>query len=106
MSKHLIKRTARYAGLFKALSNPNRLRIFMRLVSCCSSGKASCSMQNIRSHVGAIGSGLGVAPSTVSHHIKELNRAGLINMKRSGQHIQCWVEPDVLKELSDFFELP
>ncbi len=46
---------------------------------------------------------LDIAPSTVSHHIKELTRAGLIATGRSGREIRCWVEPEVLSELSEFF---
>jgi ArsR family transcriptional regulator len=48
---------------------------------------------------------LGIVPSTVSHHIKELRRAGLIRMERRGQKIECWVDPEVLKELAGFFSV-
>ena len=73
-----------YAGKFKALSNPNRLKIFLRLVSmCCQTvtedelekevnGKAAikgCAC------VGDIGQFLGIVPSTISHHLKELRQA-------------------------------
>ena len=44
-----------------------------------------------------------LAPSTVSHHIKELHRAGLIEMKRSGQRIECWIPEQVLSALLGFF---
>jgi DNA-binding transcriptional ArsR family regulator len=40
----------------------------------------------------------------LSHHIKELSRAGLIRMERRGQHVDCWVEPAVVEELSRFFQ--
>lgn len=53
--------------------------------------------------VGDLGKDLQIAPSTVSHHIKELHRAGLITTERCGQSIRCRVEPEVLKELGDFF---
>jgi ArsR family transcriptional regulator len=35
----------------------------------------------------------------VSHHIKELRGAGLIQTRRQGQNIECWVDPDILEEL-------
>ena len=41
-------------------------------------------------------------PSIVSHHIKELYRAGLIRTKRKGQNVQCWIDPEVLKDLARF----
>lgn len=53
--------------------------------------------------VGDLAGELDIAPSTVSHHIKELTRAGLIATGRSGREIRCWVEPEVLRELSEFF---
>ena len=38
MSKYRDKNIERYAEMFKALSNPNRLKIFMKLTSCCEPG--------------------------------------------------------------------
>lgn len=92
-----------FADVFGALSNPNRLKIFLRLVSCCEPGSV-CDMETgMRACVGELGKDLGIAPSTVSHHIKELNQAGLINMERRGQSIECWIDPKTLITLSGFF---
>lgn len=96
----------RLAGMFKALSNPNRLKIFLKLASCCSptpKGNVMYSVDEACACVGELGRDLGVVPSTVSHHIKELHRAGLISMKRDGQTIRCSVEPKTVEELSSFF---
>ena len=105
--------TERLAEAFKALSNPNRLRIFLQLMNCCTPGTV-CSAEGVtadlvttdhvtKSCVGDLGEGLAIAASTLSHHIKELNRAGLIHMERRGQHIDCWVDPDTVDELNRFF---
>jgi ArsR family transcriptional regulator len=91
------------ADIFKALSNPNRLQIFLRLVSCCAPGTVCSIDSEGGAFVGDLSKDLEIVPSTVSHHIKELRRAGLINMKRKGQKIECWVAPDVLENLSKFF---
>ncbi|MBM3142301.1 MAG: helix-turn-helix transcriptional regulator [Chloroflexi bacterium] len=96
----------RLAGTFKALSNPHRLSIFMRLASCCTPGEACKTDADIRECVGAVGKNLGLAPSTISHHIKELHRAGLIKMKRRGQTVECWVDPETLDSLAEFFKQP
>ena len=92
-----------HAAQFKALSNPNRLALFKRLMSCCVPGTICNTDEAIRYCVGELGKGLDIAPSTVSHHLKALNQAGLIQMERQGKTIHCWVEPEILDELAHFF---
>jgi ArsR family transcriptional regulator len=91
------------AEAFKALSNPHRLALFHRLMTCCVPGTVCDAEQAARLCVGELGEGLEIAPSTLSHHLKELNRAGLIRMERQGKNIHCWVEPAVLKTMTEFF---
>ena len=95
----------RIAEMLKALSNPNRLKIFLRLASVCCVRVAApgADGDDIRERVGELGKYLEVAPSTVSHHLKELRQAGLIRMERRGQCILSWVEPDTLERLARFF---
>jgi ArsR family transcriptional regulator len=97
------------SGTFKALSNPHRLRIFLRL-ACCSAKSDEGATENgegqICECVGVLGKDLGIAPSTVSHHLKELHRSGLIRMRRRGKSVDCWVDPDVLNSLASFFKQP
>jgi len=93
----------KFADIFRALSNPNRLQIFMRLVSCCSAGTVCSVDSDGGAFVGDLSKDLDIVPSTVSHHIKELRQSGLIKMRRKGQKIECWVEPEVLENLSKFF---
>lgn len=91
------------AAQFKALSNPHRLALFKRMMSCCVPGTVCDADEASRFCVGELGEGLDIAPSTLSHHLKELSRAGLIQMERQGKTIQCWVEPEVLHQLSRYF---
>lgn len=96
------------AEALRALSHPHRLRIFMRLVRCCPSG-ASCdppSGEAVAPCVGDLGADLGIVPSTVSHHMKELRRAGLVRMERRGQLVVCQVDEDMLETLARFFADP
>lgn len=93
------------AEMFKALGNPHRLAIFQRLTSCCVPGTVCDVRDAMCFTVGEIGEDLDIAPSTISHHLKELFRAGLIETRRNGKNIECWIEPKVLEQLSNFFEL-
>jgi ArsR family transcriptional regulator len=93
----------RYAEIFKALSNPHRLKIFLNLVSCCAPGTVWTVEAQESRCVGDLARDLDIVASTVSHHIKELRRAGLIKMRRVGQKIECWVDPKIIKELEEFF---
>jgi ArsR family transcriptional regulator, arsenate/arsenite/antimonite-responsive transcriptional repressor len=92
-----------YAEIFKALSNANRLKIFCRLVGCCKPGTIGVITADNTTCVGDLGQELDIVPSTVSHHIKELRRVGLIKTQRRGQNIECWVDPDIVDNLRLFF---
>jgi len=90
-----------YAEAFKALSNPNRLAIFLHLVSCCPPG-TSCSFdEEMKKCVGDLGRGLDIGQPTISHHIKELRTAGLIHVEKRGKYTECWVDGDTVQLLSD-----
>ncbi len=90
------------ADMFKALGNPHRLAIFHRLATCCEPGTC-CDLEAVRYTVGQLGEGLEIAPSTLSHHLKELHRAGLIEMERRGKQVICWIDAAVLDRLAGFF---
>lgn len=101
MSKYQTQDLVRYAEVFKALSNANRLAIFLHLVACCPPG-TSCSFDDeVRRCVSDLGRGLDIAPSTISHHIKELRIAGLIHVAKKGRFTKCWVDAETVGRLSD-----
>lgn len=91
------------AQMFRALSNPHRLGLFHRLTTCCAPGTECSTAEASQFCVGELGEGMDIAPSTLSHHLKELHRAGLIEMQRRGKNVVCWVVPDTLNELAVFF---
>jgi ArsR family transcriptional regulator len=93
-----------FAEMFKALSNPHRLEIFLRLASCCSSGSRSTSEEESRRFVGELALGLKIAPSTVSHHIKELRQAGLITVERIGKNVECRINEQAVAQLATLLE--
>jgi ArsR family transcriptional regulator len=104
MSNYQIRLT-QLADQFKALSNPHRLALFQRLMTCCAPG-TKCGVDDTeRFCVGDLGEGLDIAPSTLSHHLKELQRCGLIQTERRGKNVQCWIDPAELEHLRVFFQL-
>lgn len=102
-----------YSKIFKALSNEQRLKIFMIIYEgCCDSKResvfplkpGSCcpvagSMEKAFSMVCGC---MKLSRSTISHHFKELQSAGLITCQREGQTIRCRVNPEAIKEIKDF----
>jgi ArsR family transcriptional regulator len=104
MSNNRNEEIDEFAEIFKALSNPNRLKIFIRLASCCAPGTVSLIDEDHTAYVGELSGELDVGKSTVSHHIKELRRVGLLKTERRGQKIACWVDPERVKALGMFFD--
>jgi DNA-binding transcriptional ArsR family regulator len=77
---------------FAALSQETRLRIVRRLVRAGPGGLPA----------GAIADGLGISPSNVSFHLKELDRAGIIAARREARSIIYSVNYDGLRGLIRF----
>ena len=73
------------AKIAKALADPTRLEIY-RLIS--RSPDTICS---------AVVSHCELSPATISHHLRVLSEAGLIETRREGQFIHNRATPDTLK---------
>jgi len=69
----------------KALADKTRLRIFEAI--------SACKHMNC----GEIVSMRGVTPATVSHHLKILSEAGLINCRREGQFVYSQADPETIE---------
>ena len=74
------------AGIFKALSDPTRLR----LIKLLSDGQSLC--------VNALTHKAGVTQSAVSQHLRILRQIGLVNGCRCGCHIHYSLNQDLLKQ--------
>jgi DNA-binding transcriptional ArsR family regulator len=80
------------ASNLEALGNPTRLKIYRALVRAGDAGLP----------VGRLQDKLKIAPSTLSHHIKTLMAAGLINQVREATTLVCHANYDVMRGLVDF----
>jgi ArsR family transcriptional regulator len=103
MSNYRIIEPEEKARIFQALANPHRLAILERLTSCCPPGAVREVGDQTRAVVGDIGQDLDIAPSTLSHHLKELTRAGLIKTERRGKNVVCWIDSEMLNSLANYF---
>jgi ArsR family transcriptional regulator len=94
-------RPAELARVFKALGDPTRLAIFELIRDGVDQHEGHTSRELART-VSGIASGFDVSLSTVSHHLKELRAAGLIQCERRGQSIYCSIDPAVLTDVERF----
>jgi len=80
------------AEIFKALSDPTRLRL-VKLLSECSPGECQGALC-----VNALAHRLGVTQSAVSQHLRVLRQAGLVNGERHGHFVHYSLDRDRLEQ--------
>ena len=85
-------RTAAYADMFSALGAEPRLRILRALLAAHPDGMV----------VGEIHDELGIAPSTLSHHLEKLRNEDLIAVRRESTFLRYTANTLVLEELLGF----
>jgi ArsR family transcriptional regulator len=78
------------ARMFKALGDPVRLRL-LSLVASHAGGEAC---------VCDISPAFDLSQPTISHHLKVLREAGLLDCERRGTWVYYWVIPAALQQLS------
>ena len=80
---------AQRTAILKALADPKRFELLEQIArSQCPLG---CS---------AAKHALDISPATLSHHIKELQTSGLIDVRREGKFAFLSIRPGVLEALS------
>jgi ArsR family transcriptional regulator len=78
------------AGMLKALSDPVRLRLLSVVASHTGGEACVCD----------ISVGIDVTQPTISHHLKVLRTAGLLDSQRRGSWVYYRVIPEALQKLS------
>ncbi|MFB6098743.1 MAG: ArsR/SmtB family transcription factor [Salinibacter sp.] len=100
---------ANLAEAFKALSHPNRLAVMRRLLerslSCAEAERPEqCEMDPTCCGFAELAEELDIGKATVSHHLKELRRAGLIERIQSGRRVYVRANMDRIEELRAFLD--
>jgi ArsR family transcriptional regulator len=101
-------KTKNLAKVFKALSNEHRLELFRLIYSqyrleesrAQKAGKDCC--EGIEKAFTMACGCLDLSRSTISHHFKELQNAGLITCTRQGQTFVCQVNEDYVDAVRSF----
>ena len=82
------------ARMFKALSDPVRLRL-LSLIASHEGGEACvCDLTGP----------FDVSQPTISHHLKVLREAGLVGSERRATWVYYWVIPEALAQLSSLLQ--
>jgi ArsR family transcriptional regulator, arsenate/arsenite/antimonite-responsive transcriptional repressor len=87
---HVSRTRARHTSLLKALADPRRFELLERIA------KAGCPLGCAQARAA-----LPISAATLSHHIKELESASIIHVRREGKFRFLTLRPGVLKSLTD-----
>ncbi|WSV18516.1 metalloregulator ArsR/SmtB family transcription factor [Streptomyces prunicolor] len=90
------ERATELAKVFKALGDPVRLRLLSMIASRDGGEVCVCEMTPA----------FDLSQPTISHHLKLLRQAGLIDCERRGTWVYYWVLPGVLDQLAAFLTTP
>ncbi|MFG2955430.1 ArsR/SmtB family transcription factor [Streptomyces sp. NPDC048291] len=85
---------AELAKLFKALGDPVRLRLLSMIASRAGGEVCVCDLTPA----------FDLSQPTISHHLKLLRQAGLIDCERRGTWVYYWALPATLERLAAFLK--
>src|SRR5947209_6358239 len=91
-SKVAEKEVARYADMFAAMGAEPRLRILRLLLAAHPEGIVA----------GEIQQELGMAASTLSHHLEKLRNEDLVSVRRDRQFLWYTANTETLRDLLEF----
>lgn len=74
-----------FAMISKALADPKRFEMLQKIAASKEAPSCSCVRE-----------WLGLAPATISHHLRELESAGLVSVERDGKFAYISLRREVL----------
>jgi ArsR family transcriptional regulator, arsenate/arsenite/antimonite-responsive transcriptional repressor len=81
-----MKDDSEIAGLFAAFAHPTRIAVLRCLLRHCRSGR----------QFGDLSNELGISPSTLKHHLDEMERAGVLTREAHGRATILKLDLDAL----------
>jgi ArsR family transcriptional regulator len=89
-------RAAEVAGLLKALADPVRLRLVSLIASSAGGEACVCDLNGA----------FELTQATVSHHLKVLHTAGVLDREKRGVWVHYRVRPEALAAVAAVFSSP
>ncbi|HEU5471300.1 MAG TPA: metalloregulator ArsR/SmtB family transcription factor [Actinophytocola sp.] len=90
------RRAAELAGGFKALGDPVRLRLLSMIAARAGDDVCVCELTPA----------FALSQPTISHHLKVLRQAGLIDCERRGTWVYYWLVPETAATLAALLRDP
>jgi len=87
------EQAAGLAPMFKALGDPVRLRLLSLIASAAE--VCVCDLTDA----------FAVSGPTISHHLRVLREAGLVDCERRATWVYYWIRPEALRQLSALLEV-
>lgn len=84
---------AQRTAILKALADSTRFELLEMIA------RSRCPLGCTEAH-----EALAIAPATLSHHIKELQSSGLIDVRREGKFAYLSIKPGVLEALAAYLQ--
>lgn len=94
--------TKQIARIMKALSNPNRLELYLEILRQC---EASFKAETKECFVSEVISSFNIGAPTISHHLKELADAQLITTERKGKFLVARINEDTIGEVNSILSI-
>ncbi|WP_439659485.1 ArsR/SmtB family transcription factor [Lentzea sp. HUAS TT2] len=85
-----VEQAAELSAMFKALGDPVRLRLLSMIASGTERGVCVCELTPA----------FELSQPTISHHLKLLRQAGLVDCERRGTWVYYWVRPETTDRMA------
>lgn len=87
--------------VFKALSNPNRLELYLKIAE----NQETSYKTGEGCLISEIAQTFNIGSPTISHHLKELSNADLIFTERKGKFLVAKINQNMINEVNELLKI-